>query len=363
MFTLSQQTNNTAMTTPKQSEIEKRARELWFQDRLRREGSQALTINPEVEELREEGFLMLAQHELMRDTDQYEEYLAKEIGQNIEDLREKPKRFDFDLNEALLSGCFIAGGKQCGKTNLAKNLADLFMKHGHIVKAFDLSQQWLDSSIPYSIEVNQPYLEIPLYRSVVFDLSRLYASQIKTFITQILAKEFSLQVAMPKHERKWVVYFFEECQVLIPSGKLRSKESQEVLRLLTSGANYNLSYVAITQRPSTVDTTVMELTFQKYFARLDGENDKRKIKTYIESYADMLDSLKLGEFIYDKGNETKKVATELFASTTKPRRLQQPSLTIQQPQPQQPQQPNLTVGYLIIALAFVGLFYLISLVI
>lgn len=345
------------MTTPTKAEIETKALELWRSDQVSNGCIEALELTPELEELKESGFYMLAQNLLMRNEDSYKEHLARELAENVEDFEVKPQAFDFDLNEALKSGVFIAGGKQCGKTNLAKTLADLFMKHGCIVKVFDTSQQWLDSSVPYIIEVNQPLLDIPLYESVVFDLSRLYASQIKAFITQVLSKEFSLQVVTPKHERKWIVYVLEECQILIPQGKLRNKESQEVLRLLTSGANYNLSYVAITQRPSTTDTTVMELAFQRYFARLDGENDKRKIKTYIKDYAQQLDSLNVGEFIYDMGHTTKKIATEQFASASTPRRLAMP-----QPKPQQLEQPNIILGYAVLALGFIGLYYLISLI-
>lgn len=80
------------MTTPSKSEIVERARELWLQDRLRRGDTEAIQLTPEEEKFREEGFLLVAQQELMRDTDEYEEYLAKELGKNVEDMREKPNQ-------------------------------------------------------------------------------------------------------------------------------------------------------------------------------------------------------------------------------------------------------------------------------
>jgi len=46
--------------TPTKQQIREYAKELWFQDRLRREGTTALEITPTIEELREEGFLTVA---------------------------------------------------------------------------------------------------------------------------------------------------------------------------------------------------------------------------------------------------------------------------------------------------------------
>jgi len=339
-------------TTPNRQQIEAKARELYVRDQIRNGCSELASINPEYQELLESGYVMLAQNLLMRETDSYKQHLVSELRENPKDFNETPQDFDFRLTEALKSGVFIAGGKQCGKTNLAKVLARQYLEHGCIVKVFDISQQWLDSSVPNYIEVKRnTSIDIPLYQSVVFDLSRLYPSEVKAFVNQILSTEFEFQVATPKPNRKWIVYVLEECQILVPQNQLRRKEAQEVLRLMSSGANYNLSYVAITQRPSTVDTTATELAFQKYFARCDGENDLDKIRHYIGEYADQLEGLKIGEFIYDLGNTTKKISVPLFSTTKKPRSLETQSI-----QPQQQKSEDFSViSFVILALTFLGL--------
>ena len=127
------------MTTPSKSEIVERARQLWYEDRLRREGSEALEINPEIEELREEGFIMLAQHELMTsETRKHSEWLELERIKN--ELPLETESLIFNIEEAMRSGIFVSGTSGSGKTNLCFHLAERLMQHGIIVFVLDPSQ-------------------------------------------------------------------------------------------------------------------------------------------------------------------------------------------------------------------------------
>lgn len=322
--------------TPTKQQLEEKALELWRSDQVRSGCMELAETNPEYEELIEGGYVALAQNLLMRNDSTYKDYLESELGQNVEDYRNEVKPFDFDVEEGKRTGTMIIGGRGTGKSNLAKIIAEQYMEGGSVVKVFDVSRTWLESSIPSYVEVTQntAYLDIELYESVVFDLSRLYPKQVKNFVTQIIAKEFEIQVNTPKNMRNWIIYVFEDSAVSLPRNRLTSREGEELLRLMSVGRNYDLGYLAIVQRPSLTDVTAFELSFQKYFGRLDGENDKRKIRSYIgKDYVDMLDSLEIGEFLYDKGDSTKKISTPLFSSDLKPRRLETPSrLTPQQAQ-------------------------------
>lgn len=335
--------------TPTREEIESKARELYVAEQYRCGTPQLADLNPSVEELKESGFYMLAGNLLMREGDEYKDYLMEELGENPSDVEEKPKPFEFNIEEGERTGTIVVGGKGTGKSNLAKLLVDQYMRHGNVVKVFDVSKTWLKSSIPQYIEVvpNATY-DISLYQSVVFDLSKLYPRQVKAFINLIIASEFQLQVNTPEHKRKWIIYVFEDSAVGLPRNRLTSKQSEELLRLMSVGRNYSLGYLAIIQRPSLLDVSVFELAFQRYISRLDGENDKRKIRAYIEKeYVDMLDSLKIGDFLYDIGDKTKKISTPLFTATSEPKKL----VTQQQCTPQE---PNLAIGYVIIGLAFLS---------
>jgi len=321
------------MTTPTKQEIENKARELYF----KAERDQYIT--PTKVELVESGYTYEAKSQLMRNQEKHEvmaylEQMANENGYTL--LKQKPSKlakqikpsdFEIDVNEALRSGVFICGGKGATKTNLAKIITDKLLRLGYVVKVFDISKAWLKSSIPYVVEItNNIRMNINLYRSVMFDLSRLLPKDAKRFISLILAAEWDMQVRLTEQQRRWIVYVFEETQMLTPQGHLRSNEAQQILRLMTTGRNYNLGYIAITQRPALCDTSVFELTFQKYFARMNGENDLRKVANYIGAKAYDLEKLRLGEFFYDKGSETKWITTEEFKAETVPQVLSTSSL-------------------------------------
>lgn len=314
------------MTTPKREQIKKRAFEINAQ-----RNHNISSITPEVSELQESGIYEQAKRDLMTsETTQYRSYIESEaralglIEDRIQlEKQTKPYDFEIDLNEVKRSGVFICGGKGTTKTNLARIIVDKFLSCGYVVKVFDISKAWLKSSLPQFYEVKGTHrIDIDIYQSVIYDLSRLTPKHVKKFITNVLAREWKIQVDLEEHQRKWIVYVFEEVQSLIPQGSLRSNEAQVVLRLLTSGRNYNLGFVAITQRPALTDTSVFELCFQRYFARLDGQNDKTKVANYIGAKAYDLEKLKLGEFFYDKGDQTKWIQTEEFKAKMKPKKLE-----------------------------------------
>lgn len=326
------------MTTPNREAIIEEATKIYMQR------NHDVSCNlPEVDELVEGGTYEEARLELMRNEGYaakiYLEELASEAGfdlvkrkhaseysHNLEDFSlEAKETFTIDIEEALRSGVFVSGGKGTTKSNLAMIIADMLKRKGITVKVFDISRAWQKrSSIPNLVEVDtNSQLRLELYQSVIFDLSRLTPQAAKDFITRVLEVEWRLQIDTPEEERKQIVYVFEEVQMLLPQGMLRSSEAQVILRLLTVGRNFQLGFIAITQRPALTDTSVFELSFQRYFARMDGQNDLKKIACYIETEkAKQLQSLKLGQFFYDKGTETKLIKTSKFESKVKPSKVQ-----------------------------------------
>jgi len=309
--------------TPKKQDVIERAFELHHKKNYNVNAN-----NPEVNEVKESGFYEQAKCELMRSEDsEYVSHIEKEartlglIDNKIELGRQrKPFDFEIDLEEALRSGVFISGGRGTTKSNLAMLICDRLMKKGIVVKAFDISRAWQKSSIPYYVEVeSKGNITVSLYESCVFDLSKLTPKEAKDFISKLLDNEWKLQISIPEEKRKPIVYIFEEVQLLVPQWSLRG--DQYVLRLMTTGRNFKLGFVAITQRPALCDTSVFELSFQRYFARMDGENDKKKVASYIGiEKARRLENLRLGEFIYDMGTQTKWITTKEFRANVKPQK-------------------------------------------
>lgn len=335
------------MTTPTKLEIYEKALELYVEHCYRSGNPKLADLTPEYNELTESGFVQTARSELMTNLERkHQEWLHNE-----DDLM--AKSFMVDLKEGLKSGIFVSGGKQTGKTNLVKKIANEYIKFGCIVKVFDVSRAWLKSSLPYYQTINTKNLLLDFDSSVVYDLSTLYSEQIKQFIAKVIDIEFRHQVQTPEDKRKWRVYIFEEGQILVPANRLRSTEAQAVLRLMTVGANYKIAYVLITQRPVTVDTTALELCYQKYFGRCDGDNDLKKIRNWVgKENLKELPNLKLGQFIYDMGSTTEKIETDLFKPTQIPKPL---IINPENPKPQQPQTESikaLTTLLTLLGLAF-----------
>jgi len=223
--------------------------------------------------------------------------------------------FAFDLGEAMRTGVFISGTSGYGKTNLAFHLAEEMMRNGIGVVVFDPSQAWYNSSIPFfnrlqdygSFSKKKSY---PKEKSIVHDLSLLYVEQQKAVVTSIVRSEF--QRAVNRKTRPRRVFVFEECQLLVPQGRLQSIEAQEVLRLMTVGRNFNLRFILLTQRPATVDKTAVSLCGQKYLGRVDELNDVRYLRNWIGDWTEKLPSLNVGEFIYNEGNRLEVVQVPLF---------------------------------------------------
>jgi len=319
------------ITTPTREMIIEEATKLYMQDNWKN-----FDTTPEPEELKEEGYTQRARNELMRnegkgvfedfkDSIAENEYKIVKIKEGEQQKTiELKETFTIDTEEALRSGVFISGGKGTTKSNLAFLIADKLMRKGVTVKVFDISQAWQKrSSVPNLVKVDSnSQLKINLYQSVIFDLSRLTPQAAKEFISKVLEVEWRLQIDTPEQERKSIVYVLEECQMLVPQGQLRSKEAQVILRLLSVGRNFRLGFIAITQRPALTDTSVFELTFQKYFARMTGENDLQKVSSYIGTEnAKQLQNLRLGEFCYDMGSSTKWIKTAKFETEVKPSRV------------------------------------------
>ena len=318
------------MTTPTKEQIRERATDL-FNNSNRHLPS----ISPEDSELRENGLWFEARNELMRDTARsqqlsYVEGMANELGfelkkTNPSELAKQTRHseFEIDVKELLRSGCIIIGGKGTAKSNLAMTITDMLMRIGVTVKVFDISKAWQRSSVPCVVEItNNIRMDINLYQSIVFDLCKLTPNDAKRFITLVLAKEWNMQTSLTEEQRKPIVFVFEECQLLTPNGSLRSNEAQQVLRLMSTGRNFELGYLAISQRPTLVDPTVFELSFIRYFSRCDGFNDLKRIAEYIGSEkARQLQKLRLGEFMYDRGIETKLIKTQEFRSNVKLQRI------------------------------------------
>jgi len=309
------------MTTPNRQQIEERARELFHKD-------QRTEINPERDELKERGYLHQAKNELMRsEGKKFLTYLEKEANSLGYVLKKecatelakqlKPYPFEIDLDEALRSGIFCSGTSGSGKTNLCFHIAERLMQHGIIVYVLDPSQAWRNSSISKTItipQVNKPTQINWKAESTIFDISLLYVKSQRKF-TEAFSREI-FDKAVHGFKPK-VFVMFEDAQIYLPNHVLRSNAAQEVLRLITCGRNYNIRFGLITQFASMVDKTCVKMCKQRYFGYSNERNDIAYLKAFLGDRTSELETLEVGQFLYDFGKTTKRISVGLFNKAAK----------------------------------------------
>jgi len=299
------------MATPKKEAIVQRATELWHNDRAKN-GDPSFDIEPELEELKESGWLSVAQSELMRSQGtEYEQYIAEEKDQYSE-----TKEFEIDIAEALNSGIFISGTSASGKSNLGFIVSDMLMRKGVTVYAIDPSQAWQRSSIPNRIMIPKPMkVEWRDPCSTVFDISRLNVLQQKIFVEGFCRTIFNARANSEYRPKTFI--FFEEAHLYFPEGCMRAKSYQEALRIVTVGRNFNVRFGLITQWCALIDKVVLRFPRQKWFGYTDEKNDVQYLQNFVGDKANELETLEVGEFLYDYGKVTKKVKVPLFKEKVK----------------------------------------------
>lgn len=263
------------MTTPRKAEIVEKATELFHNDQWQKGIRNA--VNPTLEELRESGWLSLAQSQLMRNLEnEHSEYLHNlDTMQNmIRDKHETP----IDLKECKRSNILISGTNQQGKSLCAMSISDLLMRNDWQVIAFDSVGIWRHkSTIPNYVSVTDKDQNVFFAKSSIYDLSMLKLKNQKHFVERFLEELWLLRVISKTD--KWLLVIFEEFQMMAKN--LRGELSQNILRIMSVGANHNVRCLGITPDLSLIDCAFIRLSQQRYHFKLGNEpNAKRRFRAY-----------------------------------------------------------------------------------
>jgi hypothetical protein len=333
------------MATPNKHQIVEKAIELFHNERARR-GDPSFPITPTEQELKENGFWSAAVSELMRD--QYRSQIESKdfFEENLEE------DFEFDSELGLQRGAFIAGNRGCAKSNLAKKIVDVFLRKGYVIRVFDNSQTWRDSSVPNLVLVTpRSNFESKYEESYVFDTSLLDIGEQKTFIENVADREFIQTATLSENERTWRIYVFEECELLLGT----HDNSKKIMRLCASGRNLKMSYVSIAQRFQMVTTNLVSLSGQLYIGAMHEQNDLKKIRNWLADKTKELQNLEVGEFFRYCNGKSVKMRTERFRARSQPKTiLAETNITpIMKPQPMQ---SNQTLGITLARLGMIALF-------
>jgi len=263
------------LTTPNKSEILEKAKELFFNSEWK--NGNRTPINPSEQELRELGYISLAQSMLMTNIErEHAEYLhnADTVQNMIKDKHVIP----LDLSECKKSNILISGTNQQGKSLCAMGISDILMNHGFQIIAFDSCGNWKSkSSIPNIVIVKDKDTRLNAANSVVFDLSLLKLRDQKKTIESFLERLWLLKVVT--RNQKWTLCIFEEFQMLAKN--LRGAVTQNLLRIMSVGANWKIRCLGITPDLALIDPCFIRLCQQRFHFRLGNEpNAKRRFRSY-----------------------------------------------------------------------------------
>jgi hypothetical protein len=305
--------------TPTKEEIVRRALEQYHKN------NPYILTNPEESELRESGYLIAAQQELMYENNRHNSYTEQfsdldklDFTQPLEQQQPQfeAKPFTVDTVELMRTGVFVTGTRQSGKTNLVKLIVQRLLSEGKIVYIIDPTQAWQSdfNHLPL-IEVTEPQGRQTLTWKVtttIFDTSQLTPLWQQKFVEVFNTVVFMRAVETPKLLRPQIIVVYEESHTAMENNRLNGKAYQNTKRILTQGANYEISFLGITQFPALVDKLPVKAAQQRYFGKTSEPNDMKYLKAYLGETVQALPSLKLGEFFYMHSGRLSKIQTPKF---------------------------------------------------
>jgi len=308
---------------PKKEKVLERARELYAQHCYRNGCPELANTNPECSELLESGFYQAALSSLMTSTETKNEQWLKE-AESVE-----TSEFQFDAKEAMQTTCFVSGSRGVGKSDICMRIAEQLQNHGIIVIVFDLSCDWLKRSSIEQYFTVKPYSDLPIPEtSMIFDISMLTPNQAQRSVEQFCKKLFEFQV---DNSAKRFYVVFEESQIYFPLNSLRSLKTQNSMRLLTVGRNFNVSMCAVSQFPSLIDKEMIKNCGQIWIGYTSELNALKYWKGILGKRTEKLKGLQNGEFTYYFRNKISLTKIEPYETT-----IQKQQIVIPEPEQTEP---------------------------
>jgi len=239
----------------------------------------------------------------------------------------------FDTKEAMKSGTFVCGMTGSGKSDLTMRFADEMMAEGVLVYVFDPAQAWQQQSgVPNLSTIRDPTNVWLPDESTIFDISMMTILDQQEFVENFCRTLFMNRAESEYDPPTWLI--FEEAQLYLPQGALRSRAFQEAVRLVSVGRNYGIKFCLVTPFASNVDKYIIKLCGQRYLGYTTEPNDIKYLKGYLEERVDELKTLRPGQFFYECRGAKEVIYSEQYEAEVLPRKVSPPMVhpsTMQQP--------------------------------
>lgn len=174
-----------------------------------------------------------------------------------------------DIETLMKEGGFVSGGRGSGKSTLGFWITVKLRSLGIKVRVIDSSLVWRKkSNLEFFQTLNHRYDTVQDIDNIIYDLSRLSTIHMREVTSDLLRRELNKAIRETEQDTfNPTCFILEECQNLIPSSSLRSNDFQEKSRYLAQSRNFARSFLAITQRPASCDTNLIELAGLRFWGR------------------------------------------------------------------------------------------------
>jgi hypothetical protein len=190
-------------------------------------------------------------------------------------------------------------------------ISDQLMKEDICVIVFDPSTDWVKRSGIVEYLKAEPLSDLPIpEHSVIVDTSMLTPMQQQQCIERFCKKLFEFQL----HSTQRFYLVFEEAQLFFPLNSLRSLKTQNTMRILTTGRNFNVSVCAISQFPALIDKELVKHASQVFLGYASEPNTLAYWKGMLGKKAENLKTLQNGQFICFNRNKISLTEIESYQS-------------------------------------------------
>lgn len=236
-------------------------------------------------------------------------------------------RFPIDFEECKKSNVLVSGTNQQGKSLCSMLISDILMRNypdNWQIIVFDNVGHWKQkSSIPVYYTVSENTMKYVLPKSsIIFDISLLLPAYQREFVENVLHETWKTRIQ--QKSEKWLMLVFEEFQLYAKN--VRGNVSQNILRIMSVGANHGIRCLGITPDMSLIDCAFIRLTNQRYHFRLGNEpNAKRRFNSYYgKDYTTVARELDVGFCLYYLNEKLKVWKIPKFHQDIRPRQWQEP---------------------------------------
>jgi len=359
------------MVTPTKAEIVKLATESWHKDQLRN-GNPAFDIEPEISELREGGYLSLAQSQLMRKPNFDEWDGFNERLENLEKTLEKEQQNIGNLKTVLddilnYDDLLIIANKGIGKTNALKVISSELRKlpdtrviifetfpkfclefeaipfvkiHDEDVTetshTVDIESYFLRHERDYTVKRGNEIREaLAKNRNLIFTLEITDIERIAFFVYSIVNyfyRRAYLRLYKNYKKREKVIFIVEESQNIFDSSTISKKLFNRLRKIFSEARNLDLHFVMCSQRLQDLNTKIRGRT-RLMLGNVSLDDYELKVRRLLRhsKYRKEILNFERGTFLY--------TATDTVIKFPKFETQENPYELVYKPKPQ-PQEEN-----------------------